>query len=128
MKFRSRRAAAADAFNDALTAGVADTPEHEAMMLALSALRPVQPLSESRRAATKAAMLRAASLPDAPPPGDASGSQDGLPTAPLVHTAEVLIDGDLIRVADLEPLDEARALSAAWKVSRQAHMSHGRDG
>lgn len=117
MRFRrTRKAAAADALHDALTTGIPTTPEHEQMIRLAAALRPAQPLSEIRRAETKAAMLRAASLPDVPLTADA-GSMDRDTNAPLVHVREVVIGEQVVRVADVEPIDIAQALSAARKVT-----------
>lgn len=126
MMLRRGRSADADAFHDALTAGAATT-EHEAMLRVVAALKPAQPLNETRRDAAKAAMLRAATTTRVEPSADA-GSLDAREDSPAVHTGEVVIDGIVVRVADVEPIDHDRALAAGRKVARMDRypsMPHG---
>jgi len=120
---RCRRRKAAEAFQSALADG-ARTAEHDAMLRVVAALQPAQPLNETRRDAAKAAMLRAAALAELEPTADA-GSMDAYEDSPAVHTAEVILDGLVVRVADVEAVDRDRAVAAAAEVARHTHARFG---
>lgn len=115
---RRRDRSAADALQAALEAGHTSDADLAPMLGLAGVLRGNVATSESRRAATKERMLRAAGRAWTDPIPGAGSRDHNEATDPDVHIAEVMLGhGIVVRMADVETITPDRAAKIAESLT-----------